>query len=46
MVENGAQADSGADRIEKKSPASFAVHLDDSPASVPEGSKRSRTASK
>ena len=46
MVENGAQADSGGKGTEKKSPESFAVHLDDSPASVPAESKRTRTASK
>ena len=32
--------------MEKGSPDSFAVHLDNTPTSVAEGSKRSRTASK
>lgn len=44
--EKGEQADMKDGKKERTSPESFAVHLEDSPAFLPEKRKTSRTASK
>jgi len=45
-TKEGGQADMKDGKKERTSPESFAVHLEDSPASLPEKCKTSRTASK